>query len=96
MKREINGLFFFFSGRRDYCEDVASQFHILGKMGDLSEVAAAGVFLCSRDAQFITGKTPQPAKIDLNKKSLAKQKTIQNFTIDAQGFRKTKNENPPT
>ena len=32
----------------------------------------------------------------LNKKSLPKQKTIQNFTIDAQGFRKTKNENPPT
>ena len=36
----------------------------------------------------------QPAKIDLNKKSFPKQKTIQNFTIDAQGFRKTKNENP--
>ena len=33
----------------------------------------------------------QPAKLDLNKKSLPKQKTIQNFTIDAQGFRKTKN-----
>ena len=39
---------------------------------------------------------PQPAKIDLNKKPLPKQKTIQNFTIDAQDFRKTKNENPPT
>ena len=38
----------------------------------------------------------QPAKIDLNKKSFPKQKTIQNFTIDAQGFRKTKNENPST
>ena len=38
----------------------------------------------------------QPAKTDLNKKSFPKQKTIQNFTIDAQGFRKTKNENPPT
>ena len=38
----------------------------------------------------------QPAKLDLNKKSLPKQKTIQNFTIDAQGFRKTKNENPST
>ena len=37
----------------------------------------------------------QPAKIDLNQKSLPKQKTIQSFTIDAQGFRKTKNENPP-
>ena len=39
---------------------------------------------------------PQPAKQDLNKKSFPKQKTIQYFTIDAQGFRKTKNENPPT
>ena len=38
----------------------------------------------------------QPVKIDLNKKFLPKQKTIQNFLIDAQGFRKTKNENPPT
>ena len=38
----------------------------------------------------------QPAKIDLNKKSFPKQKTIQNFTIDVQGFRKTRNENPPT
>ena len=38
----------------------------------------------------------QPAKLDLNKMSLPKQKTIQNFTIDAQGFRKTRNENPPT
>ena len=41
-------------------------------------------------------KDAQPTKLDLNKKSLPKQKTIQNFTIDAQGFRKTKNENPPT
>ena len=35
------------------------------------------------------------AKTDLNKKSFPKQKTIQNFTIGAQGFRKTRNENPP-
>ena len=40
--------------------------------------------------------TSQPAKLDLNKKSFPKQKTIQNYTIDAQGFRKAKNENPPT
>ena len=38
----------------------------------------------------------QPVKVDLIKKSFPKKKTIQNFTIDAQGFRKTKNENPPT
>ena len=42
------------------------------------------------------GCTSQPAKLDLNKKSLSKQEIIQNFSIDAQGFRKTKNENPPT
>ena len=35
-----------------------------------------------------------PAKIDLDKKWLPKQKTIQNFNIDAQGFRKTRNGNP--
>ena len=44
----------------------------------------------SRDFTFV------PAKLDLNKKSLSKQRTIQNFTFDAQGYRKTKNENPPT
>ena len=38
----------------------------------------------------------QPVKIDLNKESFPKQKTIQNFNIDAKGFRETKNENPPT
>ena len=38
----------------------------------------------------------KPAKTDLNKKSFPKQKTIQNFIIDAQEFRKTKNENPST
>ena len=38
----------------------------------------------------------QPAKLDLNKESFPKQKTNQNFTNDAQGFRKTKNENSPT
>ena len=37
-----------------------------------------------------------PGKIDLNKKRFPKQKTNQNFNIDAQGFRKTRNENPST
>ena len=37
-----------------------------------------------------------PTKIDINKKWLPKKKTIQNFNIDAQGFRKIRNENPPT
>ena len=39
-------------------------------------------------------KQSHPAKIDLNKEWVLKQKTIQNFTIDAKGFRKTRNENP--
>ena len=38
----------------------------------------------------------QPVKTDLDKKLLPNQKTIQTLNIDAQGFRKTKNENPPT
>jgi len=37
----------------------------------------------------------QPAKSILIKSPFP-SKTIQNFTIDAQGFRKTKNENPLT
>ena len=35
-----------------------------------------------------------PVKIDLNKKFDSKQNTIQTFNMDAQGFRKTKNESP--
>ena len=41
-------------------------------------------------------KQSHPVKIDLNKKLDPKQKTIQDFNIDAEGFRKTRNENPPT
>ena len=37
-----------------------------------------------------------PVKADLHKKLDPKQKTIQTFNIDAQGFRKRKNENPLT
>ena len=39
---------------------------------------------------------PQPVKMNLNKKLLPKQKTVQIFIFDAEGFRKTENENPPT
>ena len=38
----------------------------------------------------------QTIKMNLNKKLDPKEKTIQTFTIDAQGFREAKNENPPT
>ena len=48
------------------------------------------------DHFFFHHHYPQSVKIDLNKKYNPKQKTIQTFDIDAQGFRKTKNENPPT
>ena len=36
-----------------------------------------------------------PVKTDLDKKLDPKKKTIQTFNIDAQGCRKTKNENRP-
>ena len=45
---------------------------------------------------FLLQITGLPAKIDLKKKWLPKQKTIQNCNIDAQRFRKTRYENPPT
>ena len=45
---------------------------------------------------LILPRSTHPAKIDLNKKWLPKQYTIQNLIVDAQGFRKTKNENPST
>ena len=35
-----------------------------------------------------------PVKMDLIKKFLPKQKTIQSFKVDPQGFRKTINKNP--
>ena len=41
-------------------------------------------------------KLSHPVKIGLNKKLLSEQNTIQAFNIDAQGFRKTRNENPLT
>ena len=52
----------------------------------------------STDSLFLSVAQPvkidldkaQPAKLDLDKKSFPKQKNIQNFTIDAQGFRKKK------
>ena len=34
--------------------------------------------------------------MSLDEETVTKQKTIQNFNIDAQGFRKTKNKNPST
>ena len=42
------------------------------------------------------GILPHYAQMDLNKKSGAMYQTLISFNIDAQGIRKTKNENPPT
>ena len=41
-------------------------------------------------------QTTHHAKTDLNKKYGAIHQTLIKFNIDAQGFRKTKSENPPT
>ena len=38
----------------------------------------------------------QTVKMNLNKKLDPMQKIIQAFNIDVKGFRKTRNENPPT
>ena len=62
------------------CEDVTSKSHL----------KCRSLFA----GQYLLGS--HPAKIDLNKKLLPKQKTFQDFNIDALGFRKTRNENPPT
>ena len=44
----------------------------------------------------VVSAKPQHVKIDLNEKLDPKQKIIQTFDIDAQGFRKTRNGNPLT
>ena len=41
---------------------------------------------------FHVVKLTQPVKTDLDKRTFPKQKTFQTFDIDAQGFKKTKNE----
>ena len=45
---------------------------------------------------FYSGYDAHSVNINLNKKLDPKQKSIQTFNIDAQRFRKTKNENPLT
>lgn len=42
-------------GDRAKTDKVAAPFHILGRVGDPDEVAQGVVFLCSRQASFITG-----------------------------------------
>jgi hypothetical protein len=42
-------------GDKDRTNRVAAPFHMLGRVGEPAEVAAAVVFLCSDQASFITG-----------------------------------------
>lgn len=41
-------------GKRENVEKIAGEFHMLNRIGEMSEVAAAATFLCSQDARFIT------------------------------------------
>ena len=65
-----------------------------------TSISECGILLNVADFGNIQHLLPQEitqlVKIDLNKESLPKQNTIQNFNIDAQGFREARNENPPT
>ena len=60
-------------------------------LGQILEIPCQGksLFPCG---QYLS----QHVKADLDKKLDPKQKTIQTFNIDAQGFRKPRNENPLT
>ena len=49
-----------------------------------------------RETNITIVNMPQPVKTDLNKMLDSKQKNFQTINIDAQGLRKTKNENPLT
>jgi NAD(P)-dependent dehydrogenase (short-subunit alcohol dehydrogenase family) len=42
-------------GQKEKVQQVASPFHLLGRIGEPDEVARAVLFLCSDDASFITG-----------------------------------------
>jgi NAD(P)-dependent dehydrogenase (short-subunit alcohol dehydrogenase family) len=43
--------------RAEWEPQVPGPFHMMKRMGEMSEVAAAVTFLCSRDAEYINGMT---------------------------------------
>jgi NAD(P)-dependent dehydrogenase (short-subunit alcohol dehydrogenase family) len=43
------------NGNRAKTDEVASPFHLLGRVANPEEVASAVLFLCSDEASFITG-----------------------------------------
>ena len=62
----------------------------------LNVAVGQNLFAMINDHSESMKSVAHPVKIDLNKKLDSKEKTIQTFNIDAKGFRKTRNENPPT
>ena len=47
--------FHIFLDSREELEKLAGKFHMLRRLGEAAEVAAAAVFLCTEDARYITG-----------------------------------------
>ncbi len=49
--------------RLEWEPKVPGPFHMLKRMGEMSEVAAAVAFLCSNDAAYINGETQRDVRI---------------------------------
>ena len=62
----------------------------------IKEVNSSDIEIITIVAGMLIIRMVHYAKTDLNKKSGAMHPTLISFNVDAQGFRKTKNENPPT
>ena len=82
-------------------ENIAKELRMMGHTATNREVGIKAKWVLPYPyvplAFFISfADSPHPVKIDLSKKLDLKQKTIQTFNIDAQGFRKTKDNSPLT
>jgi len=51
-----NSFFATIEGGRKKWEPIWGKFHISNRLGEMSEVAGAAAFLCSKDALFVNGK----------------------------------------